>query len=143
MSLKSVCPWQRNDNKTLQCWQYTHEIQSTYLILNTVLITSKINYPIYLYYREIKRFCVDPFANYVVQRLIAKVNIEQVKIMHEKLEPLFDRLNRVVCGRKIIELMNERIAKSKLLNNPLGTSKLINDPFGKLQLMNGFIGKSP
>lgn len=63
-------------------------------------------------YRDIKKFCIDAYANYVVQKLINVVDIDQVKKFNNLLQPFFCDMQRHVCGRKIIELLTERITES-------------------------------
>lgn len=55
-------------------------------------------------------FCVDRFANYVVQTLINVVDLAQLRSLYAKLEPHFNNMETYNAGRNVINKLNERIA---------------------------------
>lgn len=57
----------------------------------------------------LKFFCIGPFSNYVVQKLIEMGEITQVYLLYTKLEPSFKSMKPSVCGRIIIKKLTERL----------------------------------
>lgn len=55
-----------------------------------------------------KRFCLDQFANYVMQKLIEVADWTQVNLLRMKLEPYFNEMERHVCGLKIVNQLEQR-----------------------------------
>lgn len=64
-------------------------------------------FDLFLSFRWLKRFFLDSYANYVVQKLIETPNCdEQICILHQKLESFYNEMRHRVCGRKIVERLN-------------------------------------
>lgn len=70
----------------------------------------------------LKRLCLDSFANYVVQKLIGSASDQQIEIMHNKLQPFFTEMRRRVCGRKIVDMLSDRMLSLHMQNIMLGPS---------------------
>lgn len=64
-------------------------------------------------YRIVKRLCLDVYANYVVQKLLEKVDVDQVQAFSERIQPFFPQMRRHVCGRKIIDLLGNRLQNAQ------------------------------
>lgn len=60
--------------------------------------------------RQLKRFCIDKYANYVVQKLIDLVEIAHIQILFQKIQPFYDEMQRHVCGRNIFRKIFTRLS---------------------------------
>ncbi|XP_055307464.1 pumilio homolog 2-like [Sitodiplosis mosellana] len=55
----------------------------------------------------VKALCIDAYANYVIQKLIECVSPLLVANLYERVQPHFKEMQRHVCGRKIIEMLQQ------------------------------------
>lgn len=63
---------------------------------------------VFHYFSDLKKFCVDTYANYVIQKLIESATDRQLEEFRLKLRPYYYEITRHVCGRKIIDKLRER-----------------------------------
>lgn len=58
--------------------------------------------------------CIDAFGNYVVQKLIENGTDVLITNLYERVQPHFRAMRRHVCGRRIIEMLEQKLRQQAL-----------------------------